>query len=175
LGFGVARTTAGFLGAGRAAFARLTFPSTFDFLGAASAGAGISLAGSVCSTGAAEGTDSGSTLAMAFGASSSGCPAASPTPGLRLWRGRQRGGLIGLLIDFRRRREGGDKLDIHGFSLVLDAARRRQRDEHRQNQGKGGCVDEADANHPNRQLDLLGIDHRQARGEELKSFHSAHA
>jgi hypothetical protein len=54
-------------------------------------------------------------------------------------------GLIDLLIDFRRGRDGGDKLDIHGFSLVLEAAWRRQSDQHRQNQGKGRCVDEADA------------------------------
>jgi hypothetical protein len=88
-----------------------------------------------------------------------GLPGGFPYPRLRLWRGGQRGGLIDLLIDFRRRREGGDKLDVNGFSLVLDAAWCRQRDEHRQNQGKGGCVDEADANQPKRKLDLLRIDH----------------
>ena len=94
-----------------------------------------------------------------------GLPGGFPYPWLRLWRGRQRSGLIDLLIDFRRGRDGGDKLDIHGFSLVLEAAWRRQSDQHRQNQGKGRCVEEADANHPNRELDLLGIDHGQRRAK----------
>src|SRR5262249_38319293 len=54
-----------------------------------------------------------------------------------------------------------------GFDIAVVASWRRQCDQHRQNERERCGMNEANAGHPNRKLDCLGIDHRQARSENF--------